>query len=149
MGFIVVGIDGSETSRKAFHEAVREAQWRGASLLALHVVANPVMTGYEFGDLINVVLEGGKEFATGELKFLSETYDGAFPVVVDHSVVMGHAGMELLSAAEGDEASGPAELVVLGSRGLGGFKGLLLGSVTTYAAHHLECPLLIVPFKVD
>ena len=34
----------------------------------------------------------------------------------------------------------------LGARG---FKGLLLGSVTTYAAHHLECPLLLVPFKVD
>ena len=148
MGFIVVGIDGSETSRRAFRLAIQEAEWRAARLLALHVVTNPILTGYEFGNLIDMVLEGGKALADEEVAALETEYEGGFPVPVEHAVVMGHSGVEMIRAAEGDDQSGPAELVVLGTRGLGGFQGLLLGSVTTYAAHHLTCPLLIVPPEV-
>ena len=66
---------------------------------------------------------------------------------VEAKVVLGHTGVKLIEVAE-DGEDGPAELVVLGSRGLGGFKGLLLGSVTTYAVHHLTCRLLVVPTTV-
>lgn len=149
MGFIVVGIDGSATSREAFRQAIRQAEWRGVGVLVLHVVPNPVLTGYEFGNLLERALESGRAFMKQELSALEAQYESGFPVSVDLSVVMGHAGVEVLNAAKGTDQGGPAELVVLGSRGLGGFRGLLLGSVTTYAAHHLACPLLIVPPVAD
>lgn len=47
MSFIVVGLDGSETSRSAFSEAIREAEWRHAKVVALHVVSIPVSVGVE------------------------------------------------------------------------------------------------------
>jgi len=145
MGFIVVGIDGSETSQKAFKEAIREADWRSCSLLAVHVVPYPVVTGYEYGGLdFDLLRSSGEEFLAAELSKLEQDYDGKFPVPVDSNVAFGHTGAEIIKAAEGGD-EGPADLVVLGTRGLGGFRGLLLGSVTTYAAHHLPCQLLVVP----
>lgn len=146
MSFVVVGIDGSETSRSAFAEAVQEAQWRQYDVLALHVVTVPVSLGYEYGAVIDLKLlrEAGTQLMAAELEELRARFGGEFPVPVESRTVFGHPGVELIKAAEdGDE--GRAELVVLGSRGLGGFKGLLLGSVTTYAVHHLTCRLLIVP----
>ncbi len=149
MTFVVVGLDGSSTSRAAFAEAVQEAEWRGAIVLALHVVGIPVTIGAEYGAMIDIDLlrEGGRELLANELAELEKGYEGGFPVPVDSKMVMGHAGVELIKAAEEGE-NGVAELVVLGSRGLGGFKGLLLGSVTTYAVHHLSTRLLILP-KVE
>ena len=137
MGFIVVGVDGSETSRAAFRVAVKEAVWRNTSLLALHVVSNPIMTGYEAASLLRMAQETGEGFVADELELLEKEYPDGFPVEVTSRVSIGHAGGELLDAAQPGDGE-PAELVVLGSRGFGGFRGLLLGSVTTYAAHHLN-----------
>jgi nucleotide-binding universal stress UspA family protein len=60
-------------------------------------------------------------------------------VEVERVVVEGPAGGALVEASRG------AELLVVGSRGRGGFKGLLLGSVSQQCAHHAECPVVIVP----
>jgi nucleotide-binding universal stress UspA family protein len=68
------------------------------------------------------------------------------PVSISSRVVTGHIGIELLRAANEDDG---ASMVVAGSRGFGGFKSLLLGSVTTYLSHHLTCPLLIIPAAED
>ncbi len=146
MGFIVVGLDGSLTSRAAFAEAIREAQWRGATVRAVHAVPLPAVMGTEFGAVIELdaLRDAGEEFLKVELAELESRYEGGFPVEVEATSSLGHSGAEIIKAAEGG-AGGKADLVVLGSRGLGGFKGLLLGSVTTYAVHHLTCPLLIVP----
>ena len=150
MGFVVVGLDGSGTSRAAFREAIREAQWREASLLALHVVAYPVAAGAEFGAVIDIQMlqESGEQFAAAEIDKLRAEYNGEFPVDVSYKVVFGHSGAQIIDAAS-DTDGQKAELVVLGSRGLGGFRGLLVGSVTTYAVHHLTCQLLIVPSSDD
>ncbi len=146
MGFIVVGLDGSLPSRAAFAEAVREAEWRGASIVAVHAVPLPAVMGTEFGAIIELdaLRDAGEEFVASEMAELEARYDGGFPVPVEASSSLGHSGAEIIKAAAGGP-DGPATMVVLGSRGLGGFKGLLLGSVTTYAVHHLTCPLLIVP----
>lgn len=146
MGFIVVGLDGSLTARAAFAEAVREAQWRDASLLAVHAVPLPAVMGTEFGAVIELdaLRDAGEDFLATEMAELEARYEGGFPVPVNAISSLGHSGAEIIKAAQ-DGPDGPADMVVLGSRGLGGFKGLLLGSVTTYAVHHLTCPLLIVP----
>lgn len=149
MPFVVVGLDGSQCSRKAFHEAVREATWREAELLVVHVVSYPVMSGYEFSARIDLdaLQSSGYSFVDNELAELAAEYDGSIPVAIERRVVMGHTGVEMMRAAEGEgrDDGESAVLVVLGSRGYGGFRGLMLGSVTTYAAHHLTCTLLVVP----
>lgn len=145
MRHIVVGIDGSAASRAAFREALAEAQFREASLVAFHAVPIPVTTGVEYVSIdLDTVQSGGEAFLEKELAAIADEYGGEFPIPVRGEVRLGHCGVQLINAAQ-EDPDNPAELVVLGSRGLGGFRGLLLGSVTTYAVHHLTTKLLIVP----
>ncbi|MEE9416971.1 MAG: universal stress protein [Acidimicrobiales bacterium] len=155
MGYVLVGLDGSDTSRKAFHEAVREATWRGTYVVAMHVVGDPLLSGYAytFPDT-DSLKANGKNFLAAEVDSLEHEHDGSFPVEVRTIVRIGHPGVQLIEAAKGlseDTAAGSdsAELVVLGTRGYGGFRGLLVGSITTYAIHHLACRLLVVPADRD
>ena len=150
VGFVVVGLDGSQTSRGAFREAVREAQWRDARVVVVHVLSYPVTAMQEFAMTVPVeaIRSSAERLIASQLEKLEAEYEGGFPVEVERRIASGHPGVEIIRAAEGTDGE-PAELVVLGSRGLGGFKGLLLGSVTTYAAHHLPCRLLIVPAIAD
>lgn len=142
----MVGLDGSNTARRAFREAVSEAEWRDCNILAVNVVVFALVAGHELGMAdIEELKAGGHAFLDKELAELENEYDGGFPVTIDRHVAVGHTGVELIKAAEGAEGGPHADLVVLGSRGHGGFRGLLLGSVTTYAVHHLPCRLLIVP----
>ena len=147
MKFVIAGIDGSETSREAFHEATREAVWRIAEVLAVHVVSFPLMSGWEYTPLdMNDFQVAGKRLLADELGKLEATYESGFPVSVRSKVVLGHTAVELMNAAKNDEVHPDgAELLVVDSRGMGGFRGLLLGSVTTYLSHHLPCRLLVVP----
>ncbi len=144
MGVVVVGVDRSETSTKALHEAIREAQWREATVIVGYVVQRPVYATVELGavfvDSFDVEAVGA-EAITSYLAEVESTLDGGFPVSVETEVLVGHAGHQLLELARRHDA----ELIVLGSRGFGGVKGLLLGSVTTYAVHHVRRPLLVVP----
>ena len=144
MGVVVVGLDSSETSHRAFREAIKQAEGRGGSVLAVHVVSMPVSTGYDYAGLMSDLSRVGEEVLEKEIKALESEYSGGFPVEVKTKMTTGHAGAQIIATAN-DAGDGPAEMVVLGSRGHGGFKGLLLGSVSTYAAHHLTCPLLVVP----
>lgn len=143
MSFIVVGVDGSASSQAALHAAVDQAGLLGTEVRVFTVVVLPAMSGYEFGPIDLSAMKQAAETtlaeAIGELK---EFYDGDLPVPVSSYVRTGHVGIELLRAAEED---GGAAMVVSGSRGFGGFRSLLLGSVTTYLAHHVHCPLLIIP----
>ena len=139
---VLVGVDGSETARCAFNEAVREASWRDAHVIALHVASSPLATGHEFGHLdLDLVHQNAKSLLTEELEEMEKEYLGGFPIHVEPRIAIGHTGTEILRVVEEE----PVELVVMGSRGLGGFRGLLLGSVTTYLVHHLPCRLMIVP----
>jgi nucleotide-binding universal stress UspA family protein len=140
-GRIVVGIDGSEGSKAALRWALDEARLRGAVLEALAVWHLPVMaiaSGYApaFDEEAISGLRAGSEKIVVDA--LAELRDDAAGVDVRTHV---HEGVpaEILV-----ERSAGADLLVVGSRGLGGFSRLLLGSVGDACAHHARCPVVIV-----
>jgi len=87
-------------------------------------------------DVIEDVRRAAEKLVESELAELGSALSG---VDVERTVVEGAAAPALIEAAEG------ADLLVVGSRGRGGFAGLLLGSVGQQCAHHAPCPLVIVP----
>jgi nucleotide-binding universal stress UspA family protein len=137
---IVVGVDGSETAKLATRWAAREARLRGATLeLVTAWEVAPVAYGYGYVAI-------PEEFLEGLVKGAEDTMAAAVEVVraeapdaeVQTKVVEGPAARVLLEEAEG------ADLLVVGCRGLGGFRELVLGSVSQQCAHHAPCPVLIV-----
>lgn len=141
MSSIVVGVDGSDGSRAALRFALAEARLRRARVRAVaawHVPALVYEGGFATPDT-RVLDELADE--TGEMlaRVVEEAADAASDVVVETIVREGQPATMLL-----DEAA-DADLLVIGSRGLGGFRGLLLGSVGQQCAHHASCPVVIVP----
>jgi nucleotide-binding universal stress UspA family protein len=137
---IVVGIDGSETSRLAARWAAHEAQLRRAELLLLSAWEIPSY-GFSFYDagISEDLLKALRKKAEDNLAVgLDEVRDVARDVGVATKVVEGQAAGALIEASRG------ADLLVVGSRGLGGFRDLLLGSVSQQCADHAPCPVVIV-----
>jgi nucleotide-binding universal stress UspA family protein len=133
---IVVGVDGSPVGQKALEWAIDEARRRDAVVEAVHVWHQPFVTGYtEMGefDISNFAAE-----AEGVLDSAIAAVDTS-GVKMEQKVLTGGAAPVLVEEAKG------ASLLVVGSRGRGGFKGLLLGSVSQQVAHHAACPVVIIP----
>ncbi|MGX4688047.1 universal stress protein [Streptomyces sp. JNUCC 63] len=132
--YFVVGVDGSAHSAAAVDLAFEEAALRGAVLRALYVWHPPVL---DIFDEHTAVQE--------RRRVLSETVAGrtaAHPEVeLRHEVVRGHP-VQVLT-----EASAHALGLVVGTRGLGGFSGMLLGSVSQGVLHHARCPVITVPYE--
>ncbi|MES4891590.1 universal stress protein [Streptomyces sp. NPDC096012] len=130
--YFVVGVDGSEHSGAAVDVAFEEAALRGAQLRALLV--------WEPGPL-RIFDESEPQRECRRL--LSEIVAGRrarFPEVdLRHEVVLGHP-VKVLT-----DASAHALGLVVGTRGRGGFTGLLLGSVSQGVLHHATCPVIAVP----
>lgn len=137
-GKVLVGVDGSEGSRRALRWAVEEAVVRGAVLEAVTVWQSP----YEVVDLQNIqaVEEELAESARKELsEAVAEVVDAQPKVSLVPVVVEGDPAQVLCQRAAG------AELLVVGSRGHGTLTGVALGSVSTKCAHHSPGPLAIIP----
>ena len=138
---IVVGVDGSLTSREALRWAIAEGRLRRATVEAVHTWQDPNVTAYPFAaahfhpELIE----------TAARRLLDEVVDGeeddGLPGPVEKTLVCGGAAATLIDAAKG------ADLLVVGSRGRGGFAGLLLGSVSQHVVHHAPCPVVVVPHQ--
>lgn len=141
-GPVIVGVDGAPASSSAVEYAFQEASWRIAELVAVHTWTGPVSTGA--GDMLPLVYDVDA-VAQDEERLLSEAISGyrtQFPDVVVRSVIEHHrAARTLISYSHN------AQLVVVGSRGRGGFAGLLLGSVSQQVMHHSHCPVLIARTK--
>ncbi|MFJ8899134.1 MULTISPECIES: universal stress protein [unclassified Streptomyces] len=138
-GVVVVGVDGSASALTAVETAAREARLRGASLKvvhafmwpAMHVPMGPSPLGPSDGGLRSVVER--------LLADAVERAEAAVPGVdVSGSVVTG----EPLTVLEAQSRA--AELVVVASRGMGGFAGLMVGSTAVHLAAHGRCPVLVV-----
>lgn len=139
---IIVGTDGSYHSRKALEWAAREAGIRHAPLTVLTV--HQAVVGYLGGpvaypgddELTAKAREGARKETDEVLDALGEA---PRPEQVKVLSVTGLPAEEILDAAS------DADMVVLGSRGAGGFKQLLMGSVSSQVTHHAHCPVVVVP----
>lgn len=143
---IVVGIDGSEGSRAAFRWSIAEAGFRLCTVevvtayLPTYVPAAPDF-GYVPLDPIDLVDEVRKmqDELVGEVL----TGCGSPDVRIEQRLIKGRAADTMI------EASANAALLVVGNRGRGGFRGLLLGSVSHQIAQHAICPVVIIRPDMD
>ena len=137
---IIVGIDSSICSRQALEWAVNEAAVRHAPLTVLTV--HQALASHWGGpvpadqDLTSREREAAQEETDSVLEKAGEE---AQPPSVTVRATIGVPAEELLRAAE------DADLLVVGSRGAGGFKRLLMGSVSSQVAHHAHCPVVVIP----
>lgn len=132
-GIVVVGVDGSEGARRALRWAATEARLRHATLRAVHVwsyLDQPESTfDPAYGD------DDARRLLDEALAALGADGEG---LAIERVTVCDLPTRGLLDAATG------ADLIVVGARGLGGFEGLLLGSVSQQVANHAPCPVVIV-----
>ncbi|MFG2658741.1 universal stress protein [Streptomyces sp. NPDC048425] len=133
--YLVVGVDGSESSSAALALAFEEASLRGAAVRALWVWQSPVLFS----------LKDEPTLVQTQRSLLSETVAGwaeKYPdVALTHEVPVGHPVEELARAAE------HALAVVVGRRGKGGYMGMRLGSVVHGLLHRAHCPVITVPVR--
>ena len=141
-GRVVVGIDGSDTSRRAARWAAHEARLRGARL---EIVAAWHVPAYGYAHVGSVtaisqdLAEGLVENAEEHLaEAMREARVEAGDIELETIAAEGQPAKVLLQVSEG------ADLLVVGSRGLGGFRELLLGSVSQQCAQHASCPVVII-----
>jgi nucleotide-binding universal stress UspA family protein len=140
MHTIVVGVDGSEGSQAALRFALDEARLRGAEVKAVSAWHVPALA-YEAGWTAAPVDQSEySRIAEEELAASLRTASGEGSELTVSGLVREGQAAEVLCA----EAAG-ADLLVVGSRGLGGFRGLLLGSVSQQVAAHAPCPVVIIP----
>ena len=140
MSGILVGVDGSENSQHALQWAAKEAAFRNTSLtvLAVHQAVHGWTGTLRFGDdeaQVQKIAEAAKA-ETG--KVLAGLGDSR-PESVTVRAVHGYPAEELINAGA------DADMIVLGTSGVGGWSAQLIGSVATKVVHHATSPVLIVP----
>ncbi len=135
---VVVGVDGSATSGRAIDLAFDHASWLRVPLVAVHAwrLPAPVGTGASWRT------QDITDLRVAQDALLAESLAGRaerYPDVEVRPVVRRGAAAETVLAVARD-----AQLLVVGSRGRGGFQGLLLGSVSRAVLHHASCPVVVV-----
>ena len=142
MGLIVVGVDRSDGAKAALRFALEEARLRQATLRVVHA--------WQFGYIGATGLEGALPAVGGELEDFRRGAEAALDetltdvgaetdgVAIERRVDQGTAAAVLVEESRG------ADLLVVGSRGHGGFAQLLLGSVSQQCAQHAACPVVII-----
>jgi nucleotide-binding universal stress UspA family protein len=137
---IVVGVDGSEGSRKALAWAVAEAKLRNTQLRVVSAWELPtVYAAPGFVPPVDFDPEAYEKAASRIVdSALEEQQSATQDIEIDRVVTNGHAAHVLV------DASADAELLVVGSRGRGGFAGMLLGSVSQHCVQHAHCPVVVI-----
>jgi nucleotide-binding universal stress UspA family protein len=151
MGKVVVGVDASPGSLRALEWALEEARLRRASLCVVHAWMLPLIEALPEPWVVGSPSLGPSDdevrshVEAAARDVLSASVDRARSAAPELEIVAelveGRAPVALLDAA------GDADLLVVGSRGRGGFAGLLLGSVSGQCVHHAPCPVVVVPEK--
>lgn len=138
MGRIVVGVDGSDSSIKALHWAVRQAELTGATVEAVNEQEYPATS---WASMMPGMPEDfdPQALATVSLtEALEEALGAEGAAAVSKIVVIGNPAQALLDRAKG------ADLLVVGARGHTGLKATLLGSVSLHVTQHAPCPVTVV-----
>ena len=136
---VVVGVDGSRASRTALTWAAAEASDHRADLVVLNVWERTILPpigsdSVPRGDVSNA----GDDVAQDLVNLIKEELGEDPGVLVQPSVRQGNAAQVLI------EQSANADLLVVGTRGHGGFAGLVLGSVSQHVAAYAKCPVVVV-----
>jgi nucleotide-binding universal stress UspA family protein len=148
---VVVGVDGSVGAQEALRWALVEGRLREAPVRVIHgwmfgyiggsVEGDPYLGG-SFGwytSALGLDVSDLRRVAEDVLeRALADVGADTEGVEIERQVVQGAAAEVLVAAA------GPGDLLVVGSRGHGGFAGLLLGSVSQQCVHHASCPVVVV-----
>ena len=136
---IVVGVDGSASSRKALTWAAAEAAEHGADLVVINVWEHTLLPPAGSVSVSeHYVPDPSQRTADDLLKVIKEELGEEPPVLVQAQVKQGRPAKVLI------EESAGAELLVVGKRGHGGFAGLVLGSVSQHVAAYAKCPVTVV-----
>jgi nucleotide-binding universal stress UspA family protein len=138
-GKIVVGVDGSDSSKKALRWALEESRLSGSKLEVVTAWETPLVGGFP-GVTVPVELPEKLEEAAGELvsSLVKEAVGDTTPAGLEQRALEGDAADVLIKESK------DAALLVVGSRGLGGFRELLLGSVSQQCSSHAHCPVVVV-----
>ena len=134
---IVMAFDGSEYSYKALKSAKSLSERYEANLWLVHVFRNPTdFLGYADYEKL---FAKRKSLAQTVLDDARQTLDRtSFPV--QYELIEGHESESILKVADNREA----DLIVMGTRGLGAVKGFLVGSVSRKVIHYADCPVMVV-----
>lgn len=138
---IIVGVDGSGHSQRALEWAMKEAAVRGAPLTVMTV--HEMIRGY-FGGMVefpddHILAEKARAVVQAEVDTVLNDIGESRPASVTVRVAAGSVVEELVSAAK------DADMLVVGSRGAGGFARLMQGSVSSLVTQHAPCPVVIIP----
>ena len=144
MSGIVVGVDGSNESGRALGWAIREAALHHAPLTVMNVRPGPVRPATGVYWALHTLPEGGlsqEQARQAVQEFINQVASEIGEKVPEVTVNVAYGG----AAEELVNASRDAEMLVVGSRGSGGFARLLTGSVSSQVAHHADCPVAVIP----
>lgn len=136
---ILVPVDGSENSFRAFERALELAKGNGAQVTAVLVIEAPPTVYVESQKLLDQLLEN---FRKESAKVLDKYEEAAEKqgLKVETAVMEGDPASNILGYAE----KGGFDMIVMGSRGLGKFRGMVLGSTSRKVLQSAKCPVLIV-----
>ena len=136
---VLVPVDGSDNSHRALNAALLLLEKLGAKVTAIHVMEDIPVLHIQSEKLLRELLDAYKKESELILSKCSEiaTKKG---LSINTKLLQGNAGATILDFCEKEKY----DIIVMGSRGLGKFKELLLGSVSSKVVHHSSCPVMII-----
>ncbi len=136
---LLVPVDGSENSLRALDHAIYLAKKTGANITAMNIIENPPTVYVESQKLLNDLLAKFREESANILdkcKQIAEKSDVKIETVIGE----GDAASTIVGYAQ----KGDFDTIIIGRRGLGRFKEMMLGSISTKVLHHAKCTVMIV-----
>ena len=136
---ILVPVDGSDISYKALNAALFLSEKLGSNITAIHIMENVPITHIESQKLLNQLLESYKKESQDILSKCSEIAIQK-GITINTILLQGNPATAILDFSEKEKH----DIVIMGSHGMGKFKELILGSVSSKILHHSSCPVMLI-----